>query len=50
MITYCHHLPSAKWTMLGCHFSADRKFLPIPSFDLAIGKDWLQLHSLMKVA
>ena len=33
----CHyHLPSAKWSMSGCHFSADLKFLPIPSFGQAI--------------
>jgi hypothetical protein len=33
----CHyHLPSAKWSMSGCHFSADLKFLPIPSFGQVI--------------
>jgi hypothetical protein len=49
MITCCHHLPSGEWTMLGCHFSADRKFLTIPTFDLVVSRDWLQRHIPMKV-
>jgi hypothetical protein len=33
----CHyHLPSPKWSMWGCHFSADPKLLPIPSFGQVI--------------
>lgn len=33
----CHyHLPLAKWSMSGCHFSADLKFLLIPSFGQVI--------------
>jgi hypothetical protein len=41
MITCCHHLLSAEWTMSGCHFSADHKFLPTSSFDLV--QQWLSV-------
>jgi hypothetical protein len=44
VITCCHHLPSNEWMMSGCYFSAARKFLLIPSFDLVVGRDWLQPH------
>jgi hypothetical protein len=46
VITCCHHLPSNEWMMSGCYFSAARKFLLIPSFDLVVGtwQDWLQPH------
>jgi hypothetical protein len=44
VITCCHHLPSNEWMMSGCYFLAARKFLLIPSFDLVVGRDWLQPH------
>jgi hypothetical protein len=44
-----HYLPAATWVMSGVQFSADLKFLPLPSFDLVVGMDWLTQHSPMKI-
>lgn len=48
VITCCHHLPSNEWMMSGCYFSAARKFLLIPSFDLVVGRIGSNLTCLLR--
>jgi hypothetical protein len=49
ILTCSHHLPQAVWHMSGHQFVNDLIFLPLPSVDLVVGMDWLQLHSPMRV-
>jgi hypothetical protein len=44
-----YHLPLANWSMAGLQFKADVKLLPLSTFDLVVGMDWLQRYSPMKV-
>jgi hypothetical protein len=44
-----HYLLAANWVMSGVQFSADLKFLPLPSFDLVVGMDWFTQYSPMKI-
>ncbi|CAO2034871.1 unnamed protein product [Urochloa humidicola] len=37
------------WSVSGYEFVSDLKVLPLSSYDLIIGMDWLEAHSLMKV-
>jgi hypothetical protein len=41
-----HH---AVWSIQGCEFSQDLRVLPLPTFDLILGMDWLEFYSPMKV-
>lgn len=42
-------IPNAKWSVQGFKFHSTLKLLPIGSFDLILGMDWLQAFSPMKV-
>jgi hypothetical protein len=41
--------PQAEWCIQGCWFQHDLKVLPIHTYDLILGMDWLEFHSPMKV-
>lgn len=43
------HLPTAQWCVQGATFVSDLKVLPLSSFDLIIGMDWLEEHSPMQI-
>jgi len=43
------HLPLAQWSVQGHHFVSDLKVLPLSTFDLIIGMDWLEEHSRMQI-
>lgn len=42
-------IPSASWTIDSYSFQHDLKILPIHTYDIILGMDWLQLFSPMKV-
>jgi hypothetical protein len=44
-----HYIPTTTWSMSTCEFVANLKFLTLPSFDLVVGREWMQCYSLMKV-
>ncbi|RLN23391.1 uncharacterized protein C2845_PM07G03090 [Panicum miliaceum] len=39
----------AAWTVQGCTFYSDMKILPLSSYDLIVGMDWLEQFSPMKI-
>jgi hypothetical protein len=39
----------AKWFIQGYSFSSDLKVLPLQNLDMAVGMDWLERFSPMKV-
>lgn len=43
------HLPQAEWSVCGVTFHSDLKVLPLSSYDMILGMDWLESHSPMKV-
>jgi hypothetical protein len=43
------HIPSAVWFLQGCQFTSDLKVLPLSTYDMILGLDWLELHSPMEV-
>ena len=43
------HLPDAQWAIQGVQFHSDLKVLPLSSYDLILGMDWLSIHSPMNV-
>lgn len=42
-------LPMAKWTVQGHSFHSAFKILPLGTFDMIIGMEWLEAFSPMKV-
>lgn len=42
-------LLAATWSIQNCHFTADLKVLPLSSYDMILGIDWLESHSPMKI-
>lgn len=42
-------VPSAEWSIHQCHFQYTMKVLPIHTYDIILGIDWLQLFSPMKI-
>jgi hypothetical protein len=49
VITCSSHIPAASWSIQGCQFSSDLKVLPLHSYDMILGLDWLEAHSPMEV-
>lgn len=43
------HIPSADWSVQGCSFTTDLKLLPLLSYDMILGIDWLSSFNLMQV-
>lgn len=42
-------LSSASWSVQGCEFSSSLKVIPLSSYDIVIGMDWLEDYSPMQV-
>jgi hypothetical protein len=42
-------VPAATWSMQGLEFQQDLKVLPLSSYDMILGLDWLEQHSPMKI-
>lgn len=42
-------IPNAEWSVQGFKFHSALKLLPLGSFDLILGMDWLEAFSPMKV-
>jgi hypothetical protein len=40
---------NAEWFMQGYSFTSDFRVLPLQSFDMTVGMDWLELFSPMKI-
>jgi len=49
VITCSSHIPDASWSIQGYQFSLDLKVLPLSSYDMILGLDWLEAHSSMEV-
>jgi hypothetical protein len=49
VLTCSQFIPSAEWSVQGFTFHSDLKVLPLPSYDMILGVDWLSSHSPMKV-
>lgn len=43
------HIPAADWVLQGCRFTSDLKVLPLSSYDMILGLDWLEAHSPMEI-
>ena len=43
------HIPAAVWSVQGCTFSTDLKLLPLSSYDMILGLDWLSSFSPMHI-
>ena len=43
------YLPQARWEVAGYGFSSDLRVLPLSSYDIILGIDWLEQFSPMKV-
>jgi hypothetical protein len=37
------------WSIQGYQFQSTLKVIPLPFYDIIVGKDWLQEHSPMKI-
>lgn len=42
-------IPDAEWSVQGIPFRTDLKLLPLSSYDMILGMDWLSSHSPMRV-
>ena len=49
VLTCSSHIPNASWSIQDCQFSSDLKVLPLSSYDMILGLDWLEAHSPMAV-
>jgi hypothetical protein len=49
VLTCSQFIPSVEWSVQGFTFHSDLKVLPLPSYDMILGVDWLSSHSPMKV-
>lgn len=43
------HIPAATWSIQQCQFTSDLKVLPLSSYDMILGLDWLEGHSPMEI-
>jgi hypothetical protein len=43
------HVPHAIWTLGGCKFQYNLRILPLQTYDLIVGMDWLEVFSSMMV-
>jgi hypothetical protein len=43
------YFPHTEWEMAGYSFKSDLRVLPLSSYDMILGLDWLEVHSPMKV-
>jgi predicted aspartyl protease len=48
-VTCSSHIPCAEWTIQGYSFHSTLKLIPIGTYDMIVGMDWLQAFSPMKV-
>jgi hypothetical protein len=48
-VTCSTHIPCAEWTIQGYSFHSTLKIIPIGTYDMIVGMDWLQAFSPMKV-
>jgi hypothetical protein len=49
VISCSSFVPKATWSIQDCHFTSDLKVLPLSTYDMILGLDWLELHSPMKI-
>jgi hypothetical protein len=49
MLSCTTHIPAAVWSVQGCAFSTDIKILPLSSYNMILGMDWLASFSPMQV-
>jgi hypothetical protein len=49
MLSSSTKLLGAEWQVQGFSFCSDLKILPLQSFDMILGMDWLEAFSLMKI-
>lgn len=42
-------IPSAEWSVQGYTFHSNLKIIPLSSFDMIVGMDWLKAYSPMKI-
>lgn len=40
-------IPATVWSMQGLEFQQDLKVIPLSSYDMILGLDWLEQHSPM---
>jgi hypothetical protein len=43
------HIPQAVWSLGACEFQSNLRILPLQTYDLIVGMDWLELYSPMMV-
>ena len=43
------HIPQAVWSLGVCEFQSNLRILPLQTYDLIVGMDWLELYSPMMV-
>lgn len=43
------HIPAAHWSLQQCQFTSDLKILPLSSYDMILGLDWLETQSPMEI-
>lgn len=48
-ITCSSHISCAEWSIQGYSFHSTLKLIPIGTYDMIVGMDWLQAFSPMKV-
>jgi hypothetical protein len=49
VLTCSSYIPAASWSIHHCQFTSDLKILPLTSYDMILGLDWLEAHSPMEV-
>jgi len=49
VLTCSSYIPAASWSIHNCQFTSDLKVLPLTSYDMILGLDWLEAHSPMEV-
>ena len=43
------HIPQVVWSLGACEFQSNLRILPLQTYDLIVGMDWLELYSPMMV-
>lgn len=49
VLTCSAHVPNAVWSIQNCQFQTDLKVLPLSSYDMILGLDWLEAYSPMEI-
>ena len=49
ILTCSQYIPAAVWSVQGLEFQSDLKVLPLTSYDMILGLDWLESHSPMSI-